>query len=61
MKLNSEFLATWLDLLPRSNEKLNAFVILAQLDKIGQYKDRKADFYDDLKVVLDATEGKKFT
>ncbi len=55
--INSGFLQSLLDHIPPCNAKLNAFAIISILDKIDTYS-TKTDFYEDIKIVLDATTGK---
>ncbi len=56
--LKSVFLQSLLDSLPLCNEKLNLYAITSVLDKMGDYKNTE-DFYEDVRIILDATEGKK--
>ena len=59
MVIKSEFLQSLFDLVPPCNEKLNTYSILSILDKIDDYGQK--EFYDDVRIVLDATTGKKIS
>ncbi len=47
-----------MEVVPPQNSKLNVFCILGVLDKLHTYANCQEKLYDDLKLVIDATEGK---